>query len=158
MFSLAYHVLLGLQMSTNPLPHVSFVDGAYRSTWNISSIAWALYSPNGEMVSLHGIFLGRKTNNIYEYSAVIELLSEVVYLGIRVLVLKRDSQVIALQLKHYSIRNPHILRMYLHCRLLERNFDYITYQNIPRNLNTVTYTLENYVLDIHYIICKKRKP
>lgn len=39
--------------------------------------------------------------------------------------------------------------MYLHVRLLERNFDYITYQHIPRNLNTLTDALANFILDRH---------
>jgi len=50
---------------------------------------------------------------------------------------------------HYSVRNPQILRMYLCVQLLERNFDFITYQHIPRNLNTLTDALENYVIDRH---------
>ena len=65
--------------------------GTCRSTQNFSSIAWALYAPDGELVSLQGICLGRTTNNIFEYSAVIKLLSKVIALGIRALVVKIDS-------------------------------------------------------------------
>jgi len=131
-------------------PHVGFFDGACRSTRNLSSVAWAIYNPNGDLIDLQGIFLGRTTNNIVEYSAVIKLLSEAITLGIRELVVNLDSQLVVLQLnRKYSVRNPQILRMYLRIRLLERHFDYITYHHIPRRLNTLIDALANYVLDGH---------
>jgi hypothetical protein len=42
-----------------------------------------------------------------------------------------------------------ILEQNLRIRLLERHFDYIEYQHISRNLNTLTDALANYVLDRH---------
>jgi hypothetical protein len=75
-------IVLDLQMSASPLPYVGFVDGASRSTQNLASVAWEIYMPTDELISLHGICLGRATNNIVEYSAVIELLTEAISLGI----------------------------------------------------------------------------
>ena len=72
-------------------PHVGFTDGAFRSTQNLSSSAWAIYDPNSELIDLQGICLGCTTKNIAEYSAVIELLLEAIALGIRELVVKLDS-------------------------------------------------------------------
>jgi ribonuclease HI len=125
-------------------------DGASRSTQNLASTAWAIYAPTNELISLHGVFLGRATNNIAEYSAVIELLTNAISLGIRRLVIRLDSQLVVLQLSNvYAIRSPTLLRVYLRIRLLERYFDYIEYQHIPRCLNTLTDALANYVLDRH---------
>jgi ribonuclease HI len=94
--------------------------------------------------------LGHATNNIAEYSAVIELLVDAISLGIRHLVVRLDSKLIVLQLSNvYTIRSPTLLRVYLQIRLLERYFDYIEYQHIPRCLNTLTDALANYVLDRH---------
>jgi ribonuclease HI len=61
-------------MSVFSLPYIGFVDGSSCSTQNLASIAWAIYAPTNELISLHGIFLGRATNNIAEYNVVIELL------------------------------------------------------------------------------------
>ena len=72
--------------------YVGFVDGACRSTHNLYSVTWVLYDPNGELINLQGICLGRTTNNIVKYNAIIDLLSEAVSLGIRDLVVKLDSQ------------------------------------------------------------------
>ena len=109
----ADRVFLVVQMSIHPF--VGFADGASRSTMNLSSTAWVIYDPAGELIDLQGVCLGRTTNNIAEYSAVLELLTEAVNLGIRELLVYLDSQLVVLQLNgHYSVRNPSILRLYLH--------------------------------------------
>lgn len=77
----AYLVLIGLHMSLTP--YVSFVDGSCHSTQNLSSVAWVIYDHNGELVYIQGIYLGRATNNIVDYSAVIKLLSKAITLIIR---------------------------------------------------------------------------
>jgi ribonuclease HI len=55
-----------------------------------------------ELISLHGVFLCRATNNIAEYNAVIELLTNVVSLGIHHLVVRLDSQLVVLQLSNVN--------------------------------------------------------
>ena len=131
-------------------PYVGFADGDCRSTCNLSSAAWVIYDPHGELLDLQGVCLGHTTNNVAEYSAVIELLAEAVDLSIRAMMVNLDSQLVVHQLNgRYSVRDQRILRLYLRVRLLERNFDYITYQHIPRRLNTLTDALTNHVLDRH---------
>jgi hypothetical protein len=83
-------------------------------------------------------------------ASVIELLVDSISLGIHHLVVRLDSQLVVLQLSNvYSIRSPTLLRVYLRIHLLERYFDHIEYQHIPRCLNTLTDALANYVLDMH---------
>lgn len=79
-------------------PHIGFVDGVCCSTQKLSSVAWDIYDPHGELIDLQGICLGRTTNNIVEYNAVIELLSEAIALDIRELVVNLDLQLVVLQL------------------------------------------------------------
>jgi ribonuclease HI len=91
-------------MSASSLPYIGFADGASRSTQNLASAAWEIYAPTNELISLQGVFLGRATNNIAEYSAVIELLTDAISLGIRQLVVRLDSQLVVLQLSNiYTI-------------------------------------------------------
>ena len=137
-------------MSTPLQTYIGYADGAFRSTWNISSVAWVIYSPSDELVSMHGVSLGQTTKNIAEYSAVVELLSESISFGIRSLIVRLDSELIVLQLNRvYAIRNPVLLRLFLRVRLLEREFDYIEYQHIPRSLNTLADAISSQVLSRH---------
>jgi hypothetical protein len=89
-------VVLGFQMSEFSSPHISFIDYASHSTQNLASAAWAIYTPTSELISLRGVCLGRVTNNIVEYSIVIELLIDVISLGISHLVIRLDSQLVVL--------------------------------------------------------------
>jgi ribonuclease HI len=143
-------IVFDCQMSEYFLPYIGFADGASHSTRNLASAAWEIYVPTNELISLRGVCLGRATNNIAEYSVVIELFVDAISLGIRHLVVRLDLQLVVLQLSNvYSIRSPTLLRVYLQIRLLERHFDHIEYQHIPQCLNTLTDALANYVLDRH---------
>ena len=81
--------LLTMQMVV--IPYVGFADGASRSTRNLSSAAWVIYNPNGKLVYLQGICIGRTTHNVVEYSVIIELLTEAIALNIRALIVNLDS-------------------------------------------------------------------
>ena len=97
-------VVFDFQMSKFSLPYIGFTDGASRSTQILPSTAWAIYAPTNELISLRGICLGRATNNIAEYSVVVELLVDAISLGIHHLVVRLDSQLVVLQLSNvYSI-------------------------------------------------------
>jgi ribonuclease HI len=86
------------------LPYIGFVDGVIRSTQNLTSVAWEIYGPTNELISIHGVFFGCATNNIAEYSVVIELLIEAILFGILHLIIRLDSQLVVLQLSIiYSI-------------------------------------------------------
>ena len=69
-------------MSTSLQTYNGFANGACHSTQNISSVAWVIYLPTDELVSMHGVSLGQIANNIVEYSTTIELLSNAIKFGI----------------------------------------------------------------------------
>jgi hypothetical protein len=56
------------------LVYVGFVDGASLHTLNHAFATWAIYSPTNQLVSVGGICLKETTNNVGEYSVIIELL------------------------------------------------------------------------------------
>jgi hypothetical protein len=96
-------IVLGFQMSVSLLPYIGFNDGVIRSNQNLASTAWEIYAPTNKLISLHGVFLDRATNNIIEYSPVIELLIDAILLGIRHMVVRIDSQLVVLQLSNVYV-------------------------------------------------------
>jgi len=138
-----------LVMSSRSI-YAGYADGACRHTRNIASTTWVIYLPSGQLLSSGGSCLGPTTNNLAEYSAVIELLIDTICHGIDHLIVKLDSQLVVSQLNGiYSIRNPMLLQKYLRIKLLEHHFQFITYEHIPRHLNHVSDALTNYVLYWH---------
>ena len=137
-------------MSESSKTFVGYVDGASCNTQNISSVAWAIFASNDELVSFQEIFIGISMNNISEYSALIKLLSDAISLCIRHIIISLDSQLVVLQLTSvYTVWNPEIHHMFLRFHLLEIPFDHIQYQRISRNFNSLTNSLANYVLNRH---------
>lgn len=117
-------------MSTLPQTDIGFPDGASHSTQNLSFVAWDIYSPNDELVSIHGICLGRTTNNNTEYNVVIEVLFDANSFGIHWLIIKLDSQLIVLHLNDvYLVRSSTMLRMFCGFASWRKNF-------ITLNINT----------------------
>jgi ribonuclease HI len=137
-------------MSTESSVYLGFRDGASRHTRNLASTAWVVYSPEGLLVSSGGVCLGPSMNNVAEYSVVIELLRDAISHGILSLEVRLDSQLVVCQLNDsYHVCDPTLLRRFLRVRLLERQFDFITYHHIPRSSNYVSDAYANFVLDWH---------
>ena len=100
--------------------YIGFVDGASHHTQNSASAAWVIYTPTGQVLSLGGICLRPSSNNVVEYSVVIELLCDSISHGIHSLEVRLDSQLVISQLNGlYHIRDPTLLRRFLRVRLLE---------------------------------------
>ena len=113
---------------------VGFTDGASRHTCNLDLAASVIYSPSRQLVASGGACLGPATNNVAEYRVVIEILwdhlsRDIAQLGVRI-----DSQLVVSQLtRAYQVWNPILLCQFMQVRLLERNFEFITFNHIPRN-------------------------
>ena len=81
---------------------------------------------------------------------LIELLFDAISFGINHIIIRLDSQLVVLQLTSvYTVRNPTPHRLFLRVQFLERHFDFIQYQQISRNLNTLTDSLAIQVRDKH---------
>ena len=72
--------------------YTGFAKGASCHTLNLASTAWVIYKPSGQLLSSGSTCLGPSTNNIVEYSSIIELLLDAISHGIQHLVVHLDSQ------------------------------------------------------------------
>jgi ribonuclease HI len=69
-------------MSSKSKVFIGYADGASRHMRRLASATWVIFTPQGRLLSSRGICLGDTTNNVVEYSAVIELLHDALSLGI----------------------------------------------------------------------------
>ena len=113
--------------------YIGFVDGASCHTQHSSYATWVIHTPTGQVLSSGGVCLRPSSNNVVECSVVIELLWDAISHGILSLEVRLDSQFVVSQLNGlYRIRYLTLLRIFLCVRLLEWQFDNITYVHIPR--------------------------
>ena len=136
------------QMSMESSTYIGFADGASHHTQHSTSAAWVIYTPMDQVLSLGGVCLRPSSNNVVEYSTVIKILQDAILHGILSLEVRLYSELVVSQLNGlYHVRDPTLLRRFLHVRLLEWQFENITYIHIPRNFNQIADSYDNYVLD-----------
>ena len=79
-------------MSMESSVYIGFADGASRHTQNSASAAWVIYTPTGQVLSSGGICLQPSSNNVVEYSVIIELFCDAISHGVLSLEVRLDSQ------------------------------------------------------------------
>ena len=81
-------------MSMESSTYIGFTDGASRHTQHSASAAWVIYTPMGQVLSSGGVCLWPSSNNVAEYSAVIELLWDAISHGVLSLDVCLDSELV----------------------------------------------------------------
>jgi ribonuclease HI len=93
-------LLLGWNMSWSISIFIGFMDGANPShSKPFFHCTWVIYSPMGQLVTSGGACLGPTTNNVVEYSIMIELLRDSISHGIQSLEVHLDSQLVVSQVE-----------------------------------------------------------
>ena len=70
------------------------MDGLSCQTQHSASTSWVIYTPTGQILSSEGICLQPSSNNVAEYSVVIELLQDSISHGVLSLEVHLDSQLV----------------------------------------------------------------
>jgi ribonuclease HI len=93
---------------------------ASRHTRRLASVAWVIFTPQGQLLSSGGICLGDTTNNVAEYNTVLEFLRDTLSHGISHLRVYLDAQLVVSQLNRvYHIYDPTLHQRFLRVHLLE---------------------------------------
>jgi ribonuclease HI len=94
----------------SPPDLVVYVDGASRGNPGPSSVGAIAYLPGGEELTSVSKPIGRATNNVAEYRAVLEGMRLARKLGAEIVEIRLDSELVARQLNgEYKIKNKDLL-------------------------------------------------
>ena len=100
-------------MSMESSVYIGFADGASHHTQHSASAAWVIYTPTGQVLSSGGICLWPSSNNVAEYSVIIELLRDSISHGFLSLEVPLDLQLVVSQLNGlYHVSDPTLLRIF----------------------------------------------
>ncbi|VVB85862.1 Ribonuclease HI [uncultured archaeon] len=126
---------------------VLFFDGACRGNPGPMGIG-AVLMENGKKVKEISKHLGKGTNNIAEWSALIEGLKMALAHGCRELEVRGDSQLIIRQITgRYSVKSENLVPLYNEAKRLTGNFEKIRFKWVKREDNAITDDLSNRALD-----------
>lgn len=113
-----------------------YCDGASRGNPGPASAAAVAYLPSGEILTSRAKRLGRTTNNIAEYHALILGLLLARDLDVKKVYFKLDSQLVVKQLNgEYRIKNEKLKALAKRVKELESFFDECEYQHVYRSSN-----------------------
>lgn len=109
-----------------------YTDGASRGNPGPSAIAFLIADEKGKLLKAHKHFIGKATNNIAEYRALVAALERASKLGDEIVCFS-DSRLMVNQLKgEYKIKKPHIKELHQKVKVLEKKFKKIEYRHVNR--------------------------
>lgn len=127
-----------------------FIDGASRGNPGASGIG-IIFFENKKAVRKLYKFIGKATNNIAEYTALIYSLQEALIAGFKDIVIKSDSELLTKQLSgEYRVKNENLKPYYDQFMHLSRGFDNIEIVNIDRKDNSQADKLANKAIDSRF--------
>lgn len=136
-------------MSGEPAPAAAraWIDGAARG--NPGEAGFGVVFENGAdgTQEIAG-FLGRTTNNVAEYAALLAALTYAGRLGVKRLTLHSDSELVVKQLAGtYRVKAPHLVPLYLKVLKLRRSIPGLAVRHVPREQNRAADALANRAID-----------
>jgi ribonuclease HI len=117
-------------------PHWTlFFDGSARCKRAGAGVV--LIDPHSEQLKYMVHLDFEATNNMAEYEALIFGLTAALSLGVRELLVKGDSQLVIRQVRGKCCRNnPQLAAYLIHVKRLEKDFDVLELQHVPREGNS----------------------
>jgi ribonuclease HI len=131
-----------------PPSHRLFTDGGARGNPGPAGIGVVLVSPGGDVVEEIGRGIGKATNNVAEYEALIEGLKLALKHSVTRLEVLMDSLLVVQQMRGaFKVKNPGLQPLHRAARDLAGQFDWISFKAIPRAENSHADRLANHGMD-----------
>jgi ribonuclease HI len=123
-------------------------DGGSRGNPGPAGIGVVLRAADGTPVVTLGRFIGRATNNVAEYKALITALEKARELGAKRVKVLGDSELIVKQMRgEYRVKNPDLRVLYEEAHDLFHAFDAATIDHNYREDNSLADRLANLAMD-----------
>ncbi len=124
------------------------IDGAARGNPGPAAYGVVVRRPDGKTHESLGKYIGRTTNNVAEYYALIAALDYAAASGIRRLRVYSDSQLIVNQIKGlYKVKHPDLRPLHERAKKQAAGLETFTIQYVPREQNRDADELANAALD-----------
>ena len=124
------------------------IDGAARGNPGPAAYGVLIRRPDGKTHESLGKYIGRTTNNVAEYYALIAALDYAAASGIKRLQVYSDSQLIVNQIKGlYKVKHPDLKPLHERAKKQAAGLESFTIQYVPREQNRDADDLANAALD-----------
>lgn len=127
-----------------------YADGGSRGNPGPAASGAVLYGEDGEVLEEIGTFLGVTTNNVAEWTALLEGLRAALARGVDEIAVRMDSELVVKQLSGaYRVKHPGLIPLHAQGKSLLRKFKHHEIRHVPRKENKAADAVVNQVLDAH---------
>ena len=127
---------------------VVYADGGSRGNPGPSASGYVIYGDRQDMLAYRGVYLGITTNNQAEYTALKLALEEAKTLGAQHVNVYMDSLLVINQMRGlYKVKNRDLWPIHDAVTQLTRQFNKVSFTQIPREANKLADAAVNRVLD-----------
>jgi ribonuclease HI len=128
--------------------YVANIDGASRGNPGPASYAVVLRDPEGKIALELAKNIGRETNNVAEYFALLAALDYATSHNIVALRVRSDSELLVRQMQgRYKVKSPDLKPLHERAAKLSRQLQYFAIEHVRRELNRDADALANVALD-----------
>jgi ribonuclease HI len=128
--------------------HLANIDGASRGNPGPAAYAVVIRNPEGKIVLELAKKMGRETNNVAEYYALLAALDFAAGHGIRALRVRSDSELLVRQMQgRYKVKSSDLKPLYERASKFARGFQYFAIEHVRREQNRDADALANVALD-----------
>jgi ribonuclease HI len=127
---------------------IVFTDGASRNNPGEAGVGVVIKDEDGNTVKTFSHYLGIATNNVAEYTALLDALELLSRQPADEIEIHLDSQLVVRQvLGEYKVKQPHLLPLVERVREKMATFPKITLSHVPREMNAEADALANKAID-----------
>jgi probable phosphoglycerate mutase len=128
----------------------AYIDGGSRGNPGPAGYGVRVEDHEGQLIDEFYEAIGIETNNTAEYRGLIAVLEYAIRSNLKRITIKSDSQLLVKQMHgDYRVRHPRLRLLHSHATTLTARLDHVTFEHIPRSLNTKADRLANLAMDKH---------
>jgi len=126
-----------------------FTDGGSRGNPGPGAAGYVVIGSDGGVIAGRGIYLGKVTNNIAEYNALVAALKGVNEIGAAVVEVFSDSELMVKQINgQYRVKNAKLAELHSQCMEILSGFSIWSVSHVRREQNTQADGLANHAMDL----------
>jgi ribonuclease HI len=128
--------------------HIANIDGASRGNPGPASYAVVIRDPSGKAILELAKNIGRETNNVAEYYALLAALDYATSHNISSLRIRSDSELLVRQMQgRYKVKSADLKPLHERASKMAKQIGYFAIEHVRRELNRDADALANVVLD-----------
>lgn len=128
--------------------HIANIDGASRGNPGPASYAVVVRDPGGKVILELAKNIGRETNNVAEYYALLAALDYATSHNIAALRIRSDSELLVRQMQgRYKVKNAALKPLFERASKMARQIQYFAIEHVRREMNRDADALANVALD-----------